>query len=742
MNGRSPSTPERWRQVEEICAKALDLPVAKRAALLDETCAGDPDLRREVESLLAIESDVGGFLETSADEIAADLLAEESPIDFAGRRVGNYVIAVRIGSGGMGDVYRAHDAHLGRDVALKVLPSVFADQSDRVARFMAEARVLATLNHPNIAAIHGLEEADDVRALVLELVEGRTLADLLADGPVPIEEAVPIAEQIAEGLEAAHECGIVHRDLKPSNVIVRSDGTVKLLDFGLATAFREGSTSGHEPGGALMGTPGYASPEQIKGRPTDRRADIWAFGALLYEVLSGRRAFAGETTSEIVTSVLRQDIDWSALPASTPSSVRRLLARCLERDVRLRLRDIGEARIALEQLDTADDAGRRRREAASTATRHPPGAAWLWIAAFAVAAAVLVGDAWTRWRAPSAAQTVTRFTHTAAQSIAALSSGRRVVAVSPDGRQMVYVVDGGLQIRPMSSLDVRTISGSEKYGAVTTPEFSPTGDVIAFWSPADRTIKRIPVAGGEAVSIAAADDPYGMSWYGDTLLFGQGSKGIMRVRADGGDPEQIVRVNEDEQAYGPQMLPDGDHLLFTLAVVAGVDRWDRARIVVQSLSSGQRTIVMSGGTDARYLSTGHLVFGRSDIGFGSGTLFGAPFDVSRLTLGSAVPLLDGVRTSAGRETGALEFDVSANGTLVYAPGSPVSPEFGMQQLVLADRAGTTQTLPVSPNLYPSRASVARWLPGGAGSGRREPDGRLRVRLQALVDAAAADIRRT
>ena len=297
MSGEASSGAERWRQIEEICWNVLDRPIDERDAIVDEACAGDPDLRCEVESLLAVQSAVPTFLETPAGEVAADLLATDS--NLTGRRVGPYVIGEWIGSGGMGDVYRARDGDLARDVTLKILPGVFAESGDRSARLRAEAQVVASLNHPNIAAIYGFEKTGEVRALVLEFVEGVTLADRLADGPVPIDEALPIARQIAEGLEAAHESGIVHRDIKPSNIIVRNDRTVKLLDFGLATVFREIATSDGAHG-ALIGTPGYASPEQLKGRATDRRTDIWAFGAVFYELLSGRRAFAGNTTSDIV----------------------------------------------------------------------------------------------------------------------------------------------------------------------------------------------------------------------------------------------------------------------------------------------------------------------------------------------------------------------------------------------------------------------------------------------------------
>ena len=696
MSDEASSGAERWRQIEDICWNVLNRPAHERASLVEEACVGDPDLRGEVESLLAVQSAVPTFLETPAGEIAADLLAADN--NLTGRRLGPYVIGEWVGSGGMGDVYRGRDEHLARDVALKILPGVFAENGDRSARLMTEAQVVASLNHPNIAAIYGFEKTEGVRALVLEFVDGVTLADRLAEGPVPIDEALPIARQIAEGLEAAHECGIVHRDIKPSNIIVRTDGTVKLLDFGLATAFRDVATSGGAHGG-LMGTPGYASPEQLKGRTADRRTDIWAFGAVLYELLSGHRAFAGDTTSDIVNAVLQQRIDWSVLPATTPVPVRGLLTRCLERDVRQRLRDIGEARIALEHVSrTADGETPSLAKTAGATARQSRRVPLLIVTVSGIAMAAAAA-AWSLRPAPAAAPAVARFTHSlpAGQSIT-LPATRHVVAVSNDGRQIVYVTDAGLQLRSMSSLDVRTIRGTEALGAVTTPVFSPAGDAIAFWTPLDQTIKRIPVAGGEAVSIAAAGDPYGMSWDGDHLLFGQGAKGIVRVRADGGVPEVLASVGSNEEAHGPQLLPGGAHILFTVATGTGADRWDTANIVVQALSSGKRTVVIAGGTDARYVPTGHLVYGRSDTRFGNGTLFAVPFDTAQMAItGPALPVIDGIRTSGSRMSGALQFALSASGTLVYLPGSRVGPEYGKQQLVLADRSGRTEPLPTAPS---------------------------------------------
>jgi serine/threonine-protein kinase len=736
MSDEESSGAERWRQIQDVCWNVLNRPVHERGSILDEVCAGDPDLQREVESLLAVQSAVPTFLETPAGEIAADLLATD--IDVTGRRFGPYLIGEWIGSGGMGDVYRARDEHLVRDVALKILPSVFAESDDRSARFMAEAQAVASLNHPNIAAIYGFEKTDGLRALALEFVEGVTLAHRLAAGPIAIDEALAIARQIAEGLEAAHECGIVHRDIKPSNIIVRTDGTVKLLDFGLATAFGDVATSAAERG-ALMGTPAYASPEQLKGRATDRRTDIWAFGVVLYELLSGCRAFAGDTTSDIVNAVLRQPLDWSVLPAATPAPVRGLLSRCLDRDVRQRLRDIGEARIALEHISkTVDGETPPLVETVQRTTRQSRRVPWLIAAVSGTAIATAAAAAWWVRPAPATPPAVARFTHSlpAGQSIT-LPATRHVVAVSRDGQQMVYVTDEGLQLRSMSGLDVRTIRGTEALGAVSTPVFSPAGDVIAFWTPLDRTIKRIPVAGGEAVSIAATDDPYGMSWDGDHLLFGQGAKGIMRVRADGGLPELLASVGNGEEAHGPQMLPGGDHILFTVATGTGADRWDTANIVVQSLSSGKRTVVITGGTDARYVPTGHLVYARSDTVFGNGTIFAAGFDPAQMAIvGSALPVIDGVRTSGSRMSGAFQFALSASGTLAYLPGSPVGPEYGEQQLVLADRSGRFQPLPATPEDF----RAIRVSPDGARIAMEV--GRADVANIYIFDtAAAAPLRR-
>jgi serine/threonine-protein kinase len=606
----------------------------------------------------------------------------------------------------MGDVYRARDRQLHRLVALKVLPDLFAIDRDRLERFKREAHVLAALNHPNIASIHGFVESDGVQALALEFVTGTTLAARIALGAIPIDDALPLARQIAEGLEAAHEQGIVHRDLKPSNIAVRPDGTVKILDFGLAKVLQPDApeTGDHarpagtqSPGGApaavVLGTPAYMSPEQAKGRPTDKRSDIWAFGAVLYEMLSGRRAFQGDDTTEILSAVITQELDWTALPISTPAAVRSLIARCLERDVRRRLRDIGEARIALDTPPPPASHVDARVVVAGVSrawSSRSIGVAVLLAATAAVAALAT-------WQLkPATPLGVTRFAFSLpAGQVFSRGIGRHSIAISRDGAQLVYSgVPAGLYLRAMARLDATRIRGSEDFPRVTEPVFSPDGQSIGFYT--DGALKRIAVSGGTATTIAAAEPPFGISWEDDSILFGQGGKGIMRVASTGGAPETLVRVDAGEEAHGPQLLPDGRHVLFTLARGTASDRWDRARIVVQSLASGARTILVDGGSDARYVPTGHLVYALA------GVLYAAPFDAARPALtGPAVRVVEGVSRGTGGLTGAAHYSVSETGTLVYIPG-PLDASAGLgerMQLGLVDRNGIIDRLPLPADTY-------------------------------------------
>ena len=637
----------------------------------------------------------------------------------AGVRLGAYEIVAALGAGGMGEVYRALDTQLNRDVALKVLPDAFLLDPERLARFRREAHVLASLNHPNIAAIYGFEDSNPsrdsapaaVQALVLELVEGPTLADRIAQGPIPLDEALPIARQIAEALEAAHEQGIIHRDLKPANVKVRPDGTVKVLDFGLAkilepaaavtrgdvTASPTVTSPAMTQMGIILGTAAYMSPEQAKGRNADKRSDVWAFGAVLYEMLSGQRAFKGDDISDTIAAVLRQDINWTALTPSTPVSVRRLIARCLDRDPRRRLRDIGEARIVLE-----DSAGPAGGDAGDVAPLAPPRPVWraIPILLSAVVTGVFAIAATVYFRPSQKPLVVTRFPIALSEGQSITAAFGQAVAISPDGTQVAYTANQRLFLRSMPELEPRPIAGIDT--AVTSPVFSPDSRSVAFWSSADQMLERVAVSGGGAVKICRADRPLGVRWGTDGIVFGQANKGIMRVSANGGTPEILVSVKDGEQAYGPQILPGGETVLFTLASGTAAQRWDTARIVTYSLRSGERKTLVDGGSDGRYVPTGHLVYATGGI------VFAVPMDLNRLEVGSGpVPIIEGVRRSAGNITGAAEFDFSSTGSLVYLPGS-ISATALQSDLALIDRKGGVEPLKLPPGPY----QHARAAPSG------------------------------
>jgi serine/threonine-protein kinase len=694
---------DEWHRVEEIYWRVMDADPAARAAVLDEACGVDDPRRSAVEALLARASQTDDFLETNALDVAADLLAAPADAGLIGRRVGPYDVHAWIGSGGMGDVYRAHDPQLHRDVALKLLPALEAGQADRLGRFTREAQILASLNHPNIAAIYGFEQSGGMPALVLELADGPTLADLIARGPLDLDDVVAIALQIAAGLEAAHERGIVHRDLKPSNIAVLADGTVKLLDFGIATALRpeshgptvESPTSipapVPAPGVAATGTPAYVSPEQVRRRPTDKRADVWAFGAVMFEMLTGQVLFRGRTPPDVIVAVLQQPIEWTLLPPATPLPVRRLLQRCLERDVSRRLRDIGEARITLEALS-----GSTPLDVAVPVPPLPARTSRVLLLVCGAIALVALGAAAAWWvRPPSPAPAVMRFAFTLPQGQSVgLPATRHAIALSPDGQKLAYLVDGRLYVRSMSELQGQPVRGTDEHAGLTEPVFSPDGQSIAFWTPIGRSIMRIGLDGGSARSIAHADSPFGMTWTGDGIVFGQGRKGIVRVAPEGGTPETIVQVAPQEQAHGPQVLPGGRYVLYTVASGNAWDRWEQANVFVQALGASDRALILEGATDARYLPTGHLVYMRD------GTLFAVAFDIARRAVrGAAVALVEGIRRGAGRDTGASQFALSDSGTLAFVPGPVVGPEWGVQRLGLADRQGAWHPIALPPAGY-------------------------------------------
>jgi Tol biopolymer transport system component len=614
-----------------------------------------------------------------------------------GTRLGPYEIVSQIGVGGMGEVYRATDTKLKRQVAIKVLPEALSGDPDRLARFQREAETLAALNHPNIAQIHGLEESDRLKALVMELVEGPTLADRIAQGAISVDEALPIAKQIAEALEAAHEQGIVHRDLKPANIKVRPDGAVKVLDFGLAKAL-DGTPSGRvhsatsptitSPAmtgvGVLLGTAAYMSPEQARGKPVDRRTDIWAFGCVLYEMLTGRRAFDGEDVSLTLSQILQREPALDALPADVPARVRQTVYLCLKKSPKERLPDIGAVRLMLEgAFETT--AGRAETRGAAIQSRWRQLPLFLTGIGSAIVAAIVVWQLMPA--AGSGPRKVVRFELPTSTDIAPRGSGvgRHVLAISPQGSHLVYWLDDALHLRALDRLDDGlVIRGTE---AAREPFFSPDGQWIGFQQGGQ--LKRVPLGGGAAISLSAASNPWGVSWDADGVIrYGQGAGGIWQLSPTGGAPTQLIMVGKGEAAHGPQLLPDGEWLLFTF-LQSSEDSWDRAQIVAQSLTSGERIVLVDRGRDARYLPTGHLVYGLN------GVLLGVPFDVrARRVTGPAVPLVEGVMDADVR-TGAMHFAVSNDGTLVYLSGASGA----RSTLAWVDRGGRREPLPAGVLAY-------------------------------------------
>ena len=550
-----------------------------------------------------------------------------------GSRLGHYTVTAKIGEGGMGEVYQATDTKLNRQVALKILPEAFAADPDRLTRFQREAQVLASLNHPGIAAIYGLEETGDTRALVLELVEGPTLEDRIKQGPISIDETLSIAKQIAEALEAAHEAGVIHRDLKPANIKVKDDGTVKVLDFGLAKALDPSPagdpsrsptlTAAATQMGMIMGTAAYMSPEQARGKPVDRRADIWAFGAVLFEMLTGKKAFEGEDVSLTLASVMKSDVNVTTLPHDLPSNVLTVLRRCLEKDPSQRVRDIGDVRLAMEGV--FESTGSVRGE--STAALHPQ----VWqrpIPAIISALALVVITGLAVWAvtrlAPSAPDAVTRFPIVLPSDF--VSGPHSQIALSSDGTHLVYAANDQLYLRDMDQMEAAPIRGTE--GAVE-PFFSPNGQSVGFW--ADGQLKRVSLTGGAAVTIGESVEPFGITWGSDdAILFGSFA-GVWRVPASGGTPQLIIPVGGDGDGIpGPQLLPGGEWVLFSL--------FPSQQVMLQSLATGERHVLLEdGGNNARYVPTGHLVYVLE------GTLLAQPFDIEQRTLTPGpVPLVEGI----------------------------------------------------------------------------------------------------
>ena len=641
-----------------------------------------------------------------------------------GTRLGPYEVIAQIGVGGMGEVYRATDTKLKRQVAIKLLPPSLAADADRLARFQREAEVLASLNHPHIAAIYGLEESGGITALVMELVEGDDLSQRIARSAIPIDEALPIAKQIAEALEAAHERGLIHRDLKPANIKVRPDGTVKVLDFGLAKIMEDvGRVLPSGPAGAagskeqdpayvlsqsptitspammtgvgvILGTAAYMAPEQAKGREADKRSDIWAFGCVLYEMLTGTRPFAGEDVSDTLANVLKIDPDWSALPSEISPAIRTLLQSCLTKDRRRRVADISTVLFVLEK-------GASLAVPIGTASVSPLPRRPLWQRIAALTGVVLVVVAVTSaavWFATRPAPPrMARFPLTTESADAInINSIDRDLAITPDGSRVVYVGRGGAEIL-MRSLDQMEPIAIAR-GLLRGVFIAPDGQWVGFVDN-NRTLKKVAITGGPAQTLTALDGgARGATWAPeDTIIFATNNPatGLQRVSAAGGEPTVVTRPNRDRgeaDHLWPEILPGGRGVLFTMTAASG--GLDAAQIAVLDLDTGAQTIVLRGGSHAHYVSTGHLVY------TAGGALRAVAFDLSRREVqGTPVSVLPRVVTTT---FGAGNYAVAADGTLVYVdtPGTTSGVGSGADRtLVWVDRAAREEPLTAPPRAY-------------------------------------------
>jgi Tol biopolymer transport system component/tRNA A-37 threonylcarbamoyl transferase component Bud32 len=635
-----------------------------------------------------------------------------------GVRLGPYEIVAALGAGGMGEVYRGRDTRLKRDVALKVLSELFASDPDRLARFQREAEVLASLSHPNIAAIHGFEESNGTSALVMELVEGEDLSQRIARGAIPIDEALPIAKQIAEALEAAHEQGIIHRDLKPANIKVRPDGTVKVLDFGLAKLAESPAATSRGPAvlsmsptitspamltgvGMLLGTAAYMSPEQARGKVADKRSDIWAFGCVLFEMLTGKRAFNGEDVGDTLAAVLKTEPEWTLLPDGTPPSIRVLLRRSLNKDRQQRLGDAGVVRLEIDDAlvrttaPVTAYAPVRRQDFSLMQTGL--------VAAVAVAIGVGLGMRLSRPADAPKPSGAARFALTLPPGTE-LAAGA-AVAISPNGANVAFVASRGggaprISIRSINATEPRTFDGTEGAAA---PFFSPNGEWLAFF--ADGKLKKISTSGGVVTPLADADAQGGSWGLDDRIVFRKGGE-LVQVSSAGGQPRPLWSASRSDAAtrvpYDPEILPGGTAVLFTSrsGEEDTVDDWS---VDVVRLDTGERKVLIQGGHRPHYLATGHLVFLRA------GKVMAVPLDVARLALsGTPVPVMEGIQESS---FSGGTFSCSQTGSCVYVAGTVNT----QRTVAFIDRAGAIQPLPLPPHSYqhprfsPDGDKVSFWI---------------------------------
>lgn len=734
-------TAERWQQIERLFSLALERDPAARSSFLKEACGEDESLRKEIESLLASSAGIERFMESPAIDAAAKALARDRArlADLVGHTVAHFRIVDMIGAGGMGEVYRARDERLKREVAVKVLPEIFAADPERVARLDREARLLASISHPNVASIHGLEEVEGKRFLVLELVEGETLAQRLTKGPLPLDEALEICRQIAEGVEAAHEKGIIHRDLKPANIKITAEGRVKVLDFGLAKALsvepptadltQSPTITAQSHPGILLGTAAYMSPEQVKGKQADKRSDVWSFGCVLFECVTGKRAFEGETVTETLGAILKNEPDCTAVPPA----LRPVLRRCLAKDPGSRLHDIADARILM-----AESAA--REAVPMQAVPAPWRLSLVWLAACAAVmllAGILIGPALMRYLQPAPPASMVMSTirietghwlgcdpvianlmgRLGLQGASGMQRpSRTAVAISSNGSFIVYSAveenpgpqaKSYLYVRRMDQSEAQLVPGTE--GGIN-PFLSPDNRWVGFW--ADGKLKKVPIEGGVATALCDASLLYGANWGRDnSIVFAAGvDRGISRVSAEGGTPEILTKPDPKREEYShrlPSWLPNGKAVVFTVMRHG----WDtQPWLALLRMDTREWHVLLRDAADARYVSTGHLVF------LQQGRLMAVRFDPAKPeVIGQPVALVDNVMqtftNNAISHTGAGQFGISDTGSLIYAAGG-IPPDQTNNSLVWVDQKGTEQPatalqLPFShPRLSPDGRRIA------------------------------------
>jgi serine/threonine-protein kinase len=708
---------ERWRRLEEVCQAALERPAGERSAFLAEACGPDEDLHREAASLLARDRRADGFLEAPLGAIAANAITSspdgtprsDDERDFIGRRIGAYEIRARLGAGGMGEVYRAHDHTLGRDVAIKVLPAAVSTDAERLARFEREARLLASLSHAHIGAIYGLEGSGDIRALVLELIDGETLEARMRRGPLPVSQALTLAVQIAEALDHAHRQGVTHRDLKPANVMLTRSGA-KLLDFGLAkwgrrpsgyvnlsaTATKPEGVDSLTEKGTILGTPHYMAPEQLEGKAVDARADVFAFGAVLYEMLAARKAFDGGSTAAVLASVLNAEpAPLDAIQPPVPRSLERLIHKCLAKDPDQRWQSARDLADELKWIGDEPPATGPHADAVAKARALRP-LRRMQIAALATIALMLA--AYGGWRLSQSSQSPAP---TAMTRFSVPPPARTVIDafdISADGTVLVYVGRSPeverLFIRRLDQFRDSPIPGSE--GVSSPPLLSPDGQWVAFYS-GDRLLK-INVQTNAPPSLIARNigEWLNATWSADgSIIFARPDHGLYRVSADGGEPVPLTALREtppEIDHHSPSLLPGGQAVLYTLHANDG-----QFNVVVETLATAERKLLIESAYDARYVASGHVVFARNQA------ILAVPFDLQRLEItGPQVTLVEQV---AGRPIdGNGGFRLSTNGTLAFMP----QPSIEGRTLAWVERTGVEIPLPITAGAF----STPRVSPDG------------------------------